>query len=167
MVRVYTKIGDIFSIQIDEKVKRYFQLIAYDLTQLNSDVIRAFKKQYPIDFEPNLLEIVHDEVEFYVHCTTKIGVKMNFWKKIGNNKNIGKIDHILFRDTEDYGIKIDGEPIKISYKWYVWHINDRDFTDVGKLNGEYQNSYIGLIINPNGIMELMKGNKYPINYPSF
>lgn len=44
MVRVYTKIGDIFSIQIDEKVKRYFQLIAYDLAQLNSDVIRVFKK---------------------------------------------------------------------------------------------------------------------------
>ena len=34
MVRIYTKIGDVFSAKTDEKTKKYFQLIAYDLTQL-------------------------------------------------------------------------------------------------------------------------------------
>ena len=42
MVRVTTKIGDIFSVNINETEKKYFQLIAFDQTQLNSDVIRAF-----------------------------------------------------------------------------------------------------------------------------
>lgn len=167
MARVYTKIGDVFSVQIDENFKRYFQLIAYDLTQLNSDVIRAFKKWYSMDVDPDLSEIVNDDIDFYVHCTTKIGIAMNLWKKIGNNKNVGEINHILFRDTDDYGTNIGEMPIKISHKWFVWHINDSAFTYVGKLKGEYQKSYMGLIINPNGIMELMKGNKYPINYPSF
>ncbi len=46
MVRVVTKVGDVFSVKLDNEVKKYFQLIAFDLTQLNSDVIRAFKKVY-------------------------------------------------------------------------------------------------------------------------
>lgn len=44
MVRVVTKVGDVFSVKLDNEMKKYFQLIAFDLTQLNSDVIRAFKK---------------------------------------------------------------------------------------------------------------------------
>lgn len=73
MVRVKTKIGDVFVVNIDNYNKKYFQLIAYDLTQLNSDVIRAFKKTYPIDANPDLREIVNEEVGFYSHCITKLG----------------------------------------------------------------------------------------------
>lgn len=54
MVKTYTKIGDVFSAKTDEKTKKYFQLIAYDLTQLNSDVIRVFKERYPINSNPDL-----------------------------------------------------------------------------------------------------------------
>ena len=43
MARVYTKIGDVFCANLGD-YKKYFQLVAYDQTQLNSDVIRAFKK---------------------------------------------------------------------------------------------------------------------------
>ena len=46
MARVYTKIGDVFSVKIDENSKKYFQLIAYDLTQLNSDVINKNNNTY-------------------------------------------------------------------------------------------------------------------------
>ena len=70
MVRTYTKIGDVFSAKTDENTKKYFQLIAYDLTQLNSDVIRVFKEQYPINSNHNLSKIVSGEIEFYIHCTT-------------------------------------------------------------------------------------------------
>ena len=136
MVRVYTKIGDVFSVRIDETHKKYFQLIAYDLTQLNSDVIRAFKTVYPDNLIPDLSEIVEGEVEFYAHCVTRAGVKLGLWEKVGSNKNIGETSHILFRDTNDYGKKVGEESIKISSDWYVWHINDADFTDVGKLKGE-------------------------------
>ena len=62
--RVRTKIGDVFCVKVSESEKRYFQLIAYDLTQLNSDVIRAFKKVYDIDVNPSLS--VHLDLQSWV-----------------------------------------------------------------------------------------------------
>ncbi len=167
MARVNTKIGDIYSVIIDENRKKYFQLISFDLTQLNSDVIRAFKCVYSINDNPDLSEIVGGEVAFYAHCVVKIGLRMNFWEKIGNTSEIGDITQILFRDTNDYGSKFGEEPIRVSQNWHLWRINDKDFTRVGKLEGENQKANIGLVINPLGIIELLKGNKYPMNYPDF
>lgn len=167
MARSNTKIVDVFSVNIDKKSKKYFQYIVNDLAQLNSDVVRAFKKEYPINANPDLLEIVNGEEEFYVHCVTKIGLKMNLWEKVGNTTEIGVTANILFRDTNDYGSGTGEEPIKVSNNWFVWHINDKDITRVGKLEGENRKAYIGIVINPLGIIELLKGNKYPITYPDF
>lgn len=166
MVRIYTKIGDVFSAKTDEKTKKYFQLIAYDLTQLNSDVIRVFKERYPINSNPDLSKIVSGEIDFYIHCTTKAGIKMNLWNKIGNNKNIGETNHILFRNTNDYGVKPGEKPITVSTEWWVWRINEKQ-KYVGKLEKEYQKSYIGLIVSPFVLLELIKDYRYSINYPSF
>lgn len=166
MVRVYTKIGDVFSVKINENSKKYFQLIAYDLTQLNSDVIRAFKETYPINSSPDLSEVVNDEVEFYAHCITKLGVKMDLWEKVGNNKDIGKTGHILFRNTDDYGLRVDGELVRISQRWYVWRING-DFVDVGKLRGENRKADIGVIVTPNAILDRIATGKYNFVYPDF
>lgn len=164
--RVVTKIGDMFSARVNEKNKKYFQLIAFDLTQLNSDVIRAFKKEYPIEVDPDLQEIVKGEVEFYAHCVTKWGVKLGYWEKVGRLSEVGNPDQILFRDTNDYGHQEGEEPIRVSNDWYVWRINE-DFQDVGKLEGENRTAFAGLVINPLGIIELLKGRKYPPNYPDF
>ena len=112
MKRVNTKIGDIFSVKIDDGHKKYMQYIISDLTQLNSDVIRGFKKKYPIDYIPDLSEIIKDEVEFYAHCVTKWGIKLGYWEKIGNICDVGETGHILFRDSNDYGHKLGEEPIK-------------------------------------------------------
>ncbi|HEX8576640.1 MAG TPA: hypothetical protein VF677_10150 [Flavobacterium sp.] len=167
MARANTKIGDVFSAKIDENKKKYFQYTVSDLTQLNSDVIRAFKKVYPLNANPELTEIVKDEVEFYAHCVTKLGLKMNLWESVGNTTEIGNTTDILFRDTNDYGTKVGEEPIKVSHKWYVWRINDKNFTRVGKLEGENRKAYMGIVTNPLGIIELLKGNKYPVNYLEF
>jgi len=166
MARVNTKIGDVFSVKIDENNKKYFQLIAFDLTQLNSDVIRAFKKVYPIDMSPDLSEIVNGEVEFYAHCVTKWGLKMNLWEKIGSTVEVGNTTHILFRGTSDYGEWINDGPIKISHKWYVWKINE-NFRDVGKLVGENRKAEIGVVVNPYDIVERIKTGKYSFFYPDF
>lgn len=166
MARANTKIGDVFSVKIDESSKKYFQYVVSDLTQLNSDVIRVFTKKYPIDFNPDLSEIVSGEVEFYAHCVTKLGLKMNLWESIGSTAEIGNISQILFRDTNDYGSRVGEEPIRVSQNWYVWKVNE-PFKDVGKLEGDNRKAYIGIVINPLGIIELLKGNKYPINYPEF
>ncbi len=167
MAKRNTKIGDIFSVKIDDKNMKYFQLIAFDLNQLNSDVIRAFKMLYSTDATTELSEVVKGEVEFYAHCNTKLGLKMNFWESIGNSTEIGNINHILFKDTNDYGRKVGEEPIKVSHKWYVWRINDNNFTRVGELKGENRKAYPGIVMNPKGIIELLKGNEYPLNYPEF
>jgi hypothetical protein len=165
-MRVYTKIGDVFSVKIDETGKKYFQLIAYDLTVLNSDVIRAFKKVYPINAKPDLSEIVTGKVDFYAHCVTKWGVKMNLWEKVGSTKEVGTLNHILFRNTNDYGCKVGEEPVRISENWYVWNINEK-FRDVGKLTGEGRKAEIGVIVNPYDIVERVKTGKYNFSYPNF
>lgn len=163
MAKGNTKIGDVFSVNIDESKKKYFQLIALDLTQLNSDVIRAFKKVYPVNSSQELIEIINDEVEFYAHCVTKLGIKMGCWDKIGNVSDVGQIDHILFRDTGDYG----NPQIKISQNWWVWKINQPQ-KQVGKLTRENKNAEIGLIINPESIVYRMRTGEYDFKaYPTF
>jgi hypothetical protein len=161
--RTNTKIGDIFSVKINNTSQKFFQLIAFDLTQLNSDVIRAFKTVYSINSNPDVSEIVNGEVEFYAHCITKLGVKLDYWEKYGKTNDIGKIDHILFRNTNDLGLK-PGEYM-ISYNWYIWKINDANFTRVGKLTGEYQKAEIGVVINPASIVYRIKNGEY--NFPFY
>lgn len=163
MARTNTRIGDIFSVKLSGNAKKFFQYISNDMSQLNSDVIRAFKKQYPANASPELTEIIKDEIDFYAHCDTKQGVKMKLWEKVGNLPYSEKVD-ILFKSTSDYGHKVGEVPIRASNNWYVWKINE-EHINVGKLEGKYKNSFIGMIINPLGIIELLKGNKYPINYP--
>lgn len=167
MKRKNTKIGDIFAVKLDNGSKKYFQLIAFDLIQLNSDVIRVFKKSYSVNDDIDLLEIINDEVDFYAHCVTKLGVKMGLWEVIGNVSEIGDISNIVFRNTNDYGAKVNEEKIKISEKWYIWHINDEDFTRVGKLEGENRKAEIGVVINPYSIVERIKTGKYDFVYPEF
>ena len=55
MKRANTRIGDVFSVKMDNNKKKYLQYVISDLTQLNSDVIRVFKTEYPDDKNPNLL----------------------------------------------------------------------------------------------------------------
>lgn len=168
MKRVIVKKGDVFCVKIDDNSKRYFQYITNDLKQLNSDVIRCFKKTYPIDENPNLDEIIKDEIFFYAHCVTKWGVKLGYWEKVGNIANVGTFEHILFRGTSDYGAMAGNVPVKISNEWYVWRINDTDFTDVGRLNGENRKVEIGMVINPKSIAHRIRYGEYDFPfYPHY
>jgi len=167
MKRVVTKIGDIFEVRMDEGHKKYFQYIANDLMQLNSSVIRAFKKVYPISDNPDLTEIIKREVDFYVYCILRVGVKLNLWTKLCKLSNVGNLDDIIFRDTDDYGIKRGEESIKVSHKWFVWRINDQKFTYVGKLEGENRKAEIGLVFNPYSIIDRMQLGRYKTSYPDF
>ena len=167
MARIITKIGDVFSAQIDAETKKYFQYISNDLIQLNSDVIRVFKRKYLIEEEPKLSEVVQDEVDFYAHCVTNWGIKLGFWEKYGNYSDVGNIEHILFRDTNDYGAKLGDEPLKVSDKWYIWNINDKNFTRVGKLEEDNRKAEIGVVIAPDSIVYRMLHGEYDFVYPGF
>lgn len=162
MARANTKIGDVFSAKINESSKKYFQYIVSDLTQLNSDVIRAFKKVYSLEESPDLSEIVNEEVDFYAHCVTKWGIKLSYWEKVGNISDVGKTDHILFRDSGDYG----NAQIKISQDWWVWKINEEQ-RRVGKLVGENQKAEIGIVMDADSIVHRMRTGEYDGFYPDF
>jgi hypothetical protein len=166
MARITTKIGDIFSVKIDDYNRKYFQYIANDSLQLNSDVIRVFKKTYGFELNPDLSAILKGEVEFYAHCLTKLGVKLGFWDKIGNITDIGEINNIVFRDTNDYGSK-PGKQINVSQNWFIWKLNDQNFKRVGKLERENQKAEIGVVINPQSIIYRMKTGYYDFFYPGY
>lgn len=160
MARANTKIGDVFSVKIDDNNKKYFQYIVSDLTQLNSDVIRAFKKVYPINASPDLSEIVNGEVEFYAHCVTKLGLKMGYWESVGNISNVGNFDNVLFRSSGD------NPQTRVSQNWWVWKINEEQ-KPVGKLIGENRKAEIGSVIPPDSIVHRMQTGKYDFVYPEF
>lgn len=155
-----TKIGDVFKVKIDNNSNKYFQYIISDLTQLNSDVIRAFKKAYPININPDLSEIVNGEVEFYAHCVTKLGLKMKYWESVGNNNNVGSFDNVLFRCSGD------NPQIKVSDNWWIWKINEEQ-KPVGKLEGENRKAEIGSVIPPDSIVHRMQTGKYDFVYPGY
>lgn len=157
-----TKIGDVFSVQIDDRNKRYIQYIISDLSQLNSDVIRAFRKVYSLEMNPDLSEIVSDEVDFYAHCVTKAGIKRGFWEKVGNISDIGNTQLIIFRNSRDYG----NPKIKVSNDWLIWKINE-PFISVGKLDGVNRNADIGVVFTPNDILYRLKTGQYGGVYPDF
>lgn len=160
MASANTKIGDVFSVKIDNNDKKYFQYIISDLTQLNSDVIRTFKKEYPINANPDLSEIVNGEVEFYAHCVTKLGLKMNYWESIGNISNVGNFDNVLFRSSGD------NPQMKVSHNWWVWKINEKQ-KQVGKLEGENRKAEIGSVIPPDSIVYRIRTGEYDFVYPAF
>ena len=158
--RVRTRIGDVFSVPLDGSSKKYFQYIANDLTQLNSDVIRAFKKTYPLNATADLLEVVRDDVDFYAHVVVKWGIEMNLWEKIGNVP-YSETPDVLFRDSKDYGRKL-----KTSYDWRVWKINEK-FRAVGSLVGDYQKAEIGVVVAPPDVVQRMRTGEYDFVYPGY
>ena len=146
---------------MDDEHKRYFQYIISDLTCLNSDVIRVFKKVYSIDEEPELSEIVKGEVDFYSHCMTSAGIKRGLWEKVGNIKEVGEIEHIVFKCKMDYTRE------DIEDDWRIWRIN-QDIIRVGVLNDELKkSSFLGSVFTPENIINKLKTGRYLGNTSTF
>ncbi|HEX4535428.1 MAG TPA: hypothetical protein VH140_00660 [Candidatus Acidoferrum sp.] len=160
MLRIRTKIGDVFSVPLEGVGNKYFQYIANDLTQLNSDVIRAFVKTYPTNSSPDLPEAVKGDVDFYAHVVIKWGIKMNLWQKVGNVSYSERLD-VLFRSSRD-----SGKRIETSHDWRIWRINEK-FQNIGKLEGDYRNAEIGIVVSPPDVVERMKTGKYEFVYPGY
>jgi len=159
MKRITTNIGDVFTVKINESYIKYFQLIAFDLTQLNSDVIRVFKEEYSVNANPDLKDVINGDIDFYAHCTTIFGVKLGFWNKIGNIMDVGNID-VLFRSSAD------SPKTKISNNWWIWRINEEQKW-VGKLEGDNRIAEIGSVIPPDSIVHRIKTGKYDFVYPDY
>lgn len=87
---------------------------------------------------------------------------MGYWDKVGNINDIGRTDHILFRDSGDYG----NPQIKISQDWWVWKVNGEQ-RHIGKLEGEYKKAEIGIVMDAESIVSRMKTGKYDGYYPAY
>ena len=138
--RIVTRIGNVFCAEIDNECKRFFQYVANDLEYLNSSVIRAFKTKYPMDYEPEIEEIVKDEVEFYAHTILKFGIVFNAWYKVGTSKNIGdEYKEVLFGTTHNHIYPSVHEIIEVNpaKNWRVWRINEPPIIQNGELSVEY------------------------------
>src|SRR5574344_437939 len=154
--RIVTKIGNIFGVEIDNEYKCFFQYIANDMTELNSSVIRVFKKHYSMDYIPNMDEIVQDEVYFYAYTILSRGIRAEFWYKVGKNADVGDVNKIMFRDTEDFG----AIPFcRKSSKWYVWHIGGPT-SYIGRLTKETRTIDLGYIWNNTNIIAKIKTGKF-------
>ena len=78
MARFSLKVGDIFVINLGNGYKRYYQYIAADITQLNSEVIRVFSRNYKTNESPDVDEVIDDTIDFYAHVVCKLGIKLKF-----------------------------------------------------------------------------------------
>lgn len=156
-MRVYTRIGDIFSLIINDNEKVIFQFISRDKSYLCSDVIRVFKKRFPIGYNTKINEVLDDEVWCYLHTFVSIGTTLGCWTKIGFSQQLGTLD-VYFRDALDYG----GAPfVDESEKWVVRKMNGEEVY-YGKLPEKYHSLDIGLILDPNNVVAFLTGQ---YNYP--
>ena len=158
--RIVTKIGDVFCIVVDNGCKRYFQYIANDMSCMNSSTIRVFQKTYSSESNPVLEEIVSDEVEFYAHTVLKFGIQDGLWSKVGNNKDIGCVDSVMFRITSGRS------PLCLkSYDWYVWHIS-KEAISIGELTEDYAScTDYGGVFPPEWIVDRIKFGKWQCVLP--
>lgn len=161
--RISIKIGDVFEVLLSGGLKRYFQYILDDSAQLDSNVIRTFRKRYPSNAIPNLEDIVDDEVEHYFHVFVKIGHKDDTWNKVGNVPVEKNLVPPCFRVSGDHG----NPNVKVSHNWYVWRANDAYRTHVGELKGEYQSFDLGPVWPPEAVREILETGKSSWFYPGF
>ena len=165
MKRTRNLIGNIYEVRVNSEFKRYFQFIARDRTLLGSDVIRVFEPPIAIDESPDLNALVRGKADIFLHVFLRVGVKLGVWKKVGHSNEIGDLN-VCFRDTDDYALGIEAGKRRVSETWWVWKVNEGPIY-VGKLTGEYRDCHPGIVLPPDGVLEILKGHRFPPTYPSF
>ena len=158
--RIVTKIGDVFCAEIEGQCKRFFQYFAIDSTQLNSSVIRVFKQHYPMDYIPDISEIIAGEVEFYAHTVLRMGIADGIWYKVGKSLELGNYRDVFFRMDGDI------DRVERSEKWYVWKIGE-PFIYVGKLPAKYYDAENGYVICYEDLIARLKTGKYTYFFPAY
>ena len=165
--RIVTKIGDVFCAEIDGAYKCYFQYIEKDLSQLNSSVIRVFKRRYPIEYNPIIEEIVSDDILFYAHTVLRAGIDYKAWYKVGKSKELGlnNLNKILWGTVFQYKNYFNNgsliiEEIDPLKNWTIWKIHNESI-NVGILPKKYYELVENGVVNSySSILERIKYGYY-------
>lgn len=155
------KVGDLFEVRVDTLVRRFFQYVADDATQLNSQVVRVFRESYDSEGPCDIQGITSGTIDFYAHVFLRLGLKQHIWRKVGHADVPENLD-VLFRDTNDYG----NPEIAISQNWHIWKIN-RPFEKVGQLPPSCERADIGVVVPPDSLVHRMRYGKYDFIYPGY
>lgn len=156
--RIIIKKGDILCTEVDGKFKVYFQYVANDLSQLNSDVLRIFKRRYPIGYKANMDEIVSDDVDFYTHVYgLRDAAREGKLYKVGKHPDVGDTENIWFRCFSEGDIS----KMTKSYRWYIWKINGPNIR-IGELTPEFRHIDIGEVYPFKFIYDRIRTGKWQI-----
>lgn len=128
MKRIVNKIGYVYCAEIEGQYKTYLQYIAIDSTQLYSQVLRVFETKYPIDYIPDINEIIKGRVSFYTHTyNLSEAIRDGVWYKVGKHSDVGNLEDVYFKGCQD----VDGKTMLPRFHWYIWKINQEEM-DVGE-----------------------------------
>jgi len=152
------EIGDVFEVPVNGKFKNYFQFIAIDESQLRSDVIKVFAKNHSLNERPKVADIVRGAVGFYAHCVIKVGIRENYWQKIGNDPDVGQND-VIFRASKDFG----RSDIAVSDRWEVWSLG-QNRSYVGNLSGRLLLAEPGEVFPPYEVVHRIVHGEYQQPY---
>jgi hypothetical protein len=153
--------GDIFEAQLENAKARFFQYVGNDATQLQSNVVRVFAKEYASDVSAEVVDPSRDETQFVAHVMLNLGIKHKFWKRVGHASYVEPAE-VLFRDSSDYG----NPEVKISRNWWIWKMNAPQVF-VGPLTGRYRDAEIGIVVPPDSLVHRMRTGRYDFVYPQF
>ena len=142
---------------------RYFQLVALDMTCLNSDVIAVFQ---PVDIseavsdEERIQRILKTKVAFFTHSMVSIGAKQGEWSKIGTATPVS-FKNTLFKDTFYKDDLPDIEPYEADHyhSWVIWHVGE-EWQHIGAKVERYPQAELGHVFPPEDITYRVEHGKY-------
>ena len=131
--RIICKAGNVFCVEVEGLHKRFFQYLGNDLKCLGGNLVRVFKKRYPMEYEPVIEDIISDKVDFYKYTWVYWGVKDGFWYRVGTSKDLGNLEKIYFIDDGANGLR-DG----YVEEWSIYEAFSGERIYCGKLSAKYQ-----------------------------
>lgn len=141
--------GSVFSI-VRNNQKRFFQYIGKDSSQLYSDIIYFFEREYAINENPSVAEILNDSHEYVLHTTISLGKKLCRWQYVGKGKT-QSIKDVVFatKHSNPLSFKI-GEPLDGG--WRIWKANEDAVIVPSRPNIKLTN---GAVFSPYHIEEIL------------
>jgi hypothetical protein len=166
--RVIVKEGDVFGADLGNHRMKYLQYVMLDPSEMNSEVIRVFKRESTPVTQPDLEIIAQSEVDFYAHVVVKWGVQMGLWQKIGHVPIENNFEPPYFRSVPLTPKNMEGNKIIFckTKDWQAWQAGQKfeDRKPIGYLNEETGKYHLGGVIPPAAIIERMKTGSYSQPY---